>query len=206
MDLHISISGLIGAGKSTLCKKIASHLQMQDYYEAVADNPWLPQFYADMKRHAFGLQIHLLNQRYAQHQRMMWNRKGGVISDRTIYEDRVFAQVLREGDNMSQLEYETYLQLFDNMRNHIREPDIIIHLDVSPETAFTRIKERARGMETGITLEYLQALHRVYEKFIEDISKRIPVIRIQWNEFRNVEDVAGMIEETVKSGIPVRHF
>lgn len=120
--------------------------------------------------------------------------KGGV-QDRTIYEDAVFAKVLKESNLMEEREYQTYLNLFKNMSNFMRKPNLIVHLDVKPAESLERIKMRSRGFETGITLEYLTRLYNAYEDFINDISRLVPVIKVNWSRFQPEEEVAHRIKD-----------
>ena len=164
-DNFIGISGLIGAGKTTLAKALGKVLNLPVYYEPVIENEYLEDFYKDMKRYSFSFQIYLLNCRFRQHQQVLWNGTGG-IQDRTLYEDSIFAKVLYEDGNMEEREYKTYLNLFRNMSNFMKKNTLIIHLDCKPEESLERIKIRARGCETGITIEYLRKLYNGYEDFI----------------------------------------
>ncbi|HAA58028.1 MAG TPA: deoxynucleoside kinase [Myxococcales bacterium] len=192
--IFIGISGLIGAGKSTLAKTLGEHLGLDVYYEPVEDNEYLSDFYLDIKRYSFPMQIYLLNRRFHQHQTIIWHGKGGV-QDRTIYEDTVFARMLMNSGLMDPRDYRTYVNLFENMSNFMCKPNVIIYLDVKPSISLERINMRSRDIESGITLEYLEKLYEEYELFIKDISKLIPVIRVDWDTFRDVEDVARAIEE-----------
>jgi deoxyadenosine kinase len=106
----------------------------------------------------------------------------------------VFAKMLCEAGLMDQRDFNTYTELFNNMSNFMKKPTLLVHLDVSPEESFRRIQERSRGVETGITLDYLKALHAAYEEFITDISRVIPVIRIDWSKFRTAEEMAASIK------------
>ena len=115
------------------------------------------------------------------------------FQDRTIYEDSVFARMLRNAGLMEERDYQTYVSLFSNMSNFMKKPNIIVHLDVSPEESLRRIRMRDRGVESGITLEYLQGLHAAYEEFIADISRVIPVIKVDYSEFRTAEEMAEKI-------------
>jgi deoxyadenosine kinase len=169
------------------------------YYEPVADNEYLADFYRDTARYAFSTQIYLLNRRFQQHQEIIW-RGGGAVQDRTIYEDAVFARTLVDQGLMEERDYRTYLQLFKHMSNFMCRPSMIVYLDLSPEVSKARIEERSRGVESGITLEYLRALHRRYDEFIQDIAHTIPVIRVPWNEFQDVEETARRIEQAFQQG------
>ena len=197
-DNFIGISGLIGAGKTTLAKALGKVLNLPVYYEPIIENEYLEDFYRDMKRYSFSFQIYLLNCRFRQHQQVLWNGTGG-IQDRTLYEDSIFAKVLYEEGNMEEREYKTYLNLFKSMSNFMKKNTLIIHLDCKPEESLERIKKRARGCETGITLEYLQKLYDGYEEFIKQISKVIPVLRINYSKFKTAEEMAEIIKKEYES-------
>eukprot|EP01138_Halocafeteria_seosinensis_P003440 gb/GECG01003516.1/.p1 GENE.gb/GECG01003516.1/~~gb/GECG01003516.1/.p1 ORF type:complete len:286 (+),score=42.14 gb/GECG01003516.1/:1-858(+) len=192
--VFISISGLIGAGKTTLAKALAERLHLPHYEEPVHDNAYLQDFYQDMKKYSFPMQVYLLNKRFSQQQQIIWSNRGGV-QDRTIYEDSVFAKMLRDAGLMEERDYETYLDLFNHMANFMRKPNIIVHLDVSPEESLRRIRMRKRECEDGITLEYLQNLYAAYNDFIMDIARVIPVIKVDYDSFRTVEEMAAKIAE-----------
>ena len=193
-DIFIGISGIIGAGKTTLAPALGKVMNLPVYYEPIVENEYLTDFYADMKKYSFSFQIYLLNVRFRQHQQILWNGTGG-IQDRTLYEDSIFAKVLYEDGNMEEREYLTYLNLFKNMSNFMKEITLIVHLDVCPEEALRRIKLRARGCETGITVEYLSKLYNAYEEFLGEISQVIPVIKVNYNKFKTAEEMAGIIKE-----------
>lgn len=190
--LYISISGLIGAGKSTLATALGEELGLPVYYEPVKDNVYLEDFYKAPERHSFALQVYLLNKRFKQQQQIVWQGKGAV-QDRTIYEDRVFATMLVRSGLMEQRDFETYLELFSNMSNFMKRPNVIVHLEVSPKESMRRIQLRSRDCETTISMEYLEALHAAYEDFLQHISKVIPVIRVDYSQFRSTEDMAAMV-------------
>jgi len=198
-DLFIGIAGLIGAGKTTLATALGEHLDLPVYYEPVADQEYLADFYRDTARYSFSTQIYLLNRRFQQHQEIIW-RGGGGVQDRTIYEDAVFAKTLVDQNLMEERDYRTYLQLFKHMSNFMCRPHVIVYLDLSPESSLERVRQRDRNVESGITLEYLHALRAEYENFIRDISRRIPVIRVNWEEYRNADEMAGVIEREYLAG------
>ncbi len=202
-DLFIGIAGLIGAGKTTLATALGEHLSLPVYFEPVADNEYLADFYEDTKRYAFQTQIYLLNRRFAQHQEIIW-RGGGAVQDRTIYEDAVFARTLVEAELMDPRDYRTYLQLFRHMSNFMCRPNVIVFLDLSPESSMARIKLRNRNVESGITLEYLRGLHSAYADFIQDISRTVPVIRVNWEEYKDAEEMAAVIEQEYLRGSFIR--
>lgn len=191
-SLFIGIAGLIGAGKTTLAAHLAAAMGLPVHHEPVADQPYLVDFYSNMRRYSFPMQVYLLNRRFQQHQQIIWQGRGAV-QDRTIYEDSVFAGMLRDAGMMDDRDYRTYTELFTNMANFLRKPNVIVYLDVHPAKSLERIRARGRKCEEGITLEYLEGLYAAYEKFIGRIARVIPVIRVDWNEFRAPEEMAALI-------------
>jgi deoxyadenosine kinase len=161
------------------------------------DNEYLADFYKDPKKYSFSLQVYLLNVRFKQHQQIIWSGKGGV-QDRTIYEDSVFAKMLRDSGLMEERDYRCYISLFSNMSNFMKKNTLIVHLDVSPEESLERIKMRSRDMESSVELSYLKSLHAAYEEFLLDISKVIPVIRVNWSQFKSAEEMAKVVHTEYK--------
>jgi deoxyadenosine kinase len=203
-DSFIGIAGMIGAGKSTLCTALAKHLDLPAYYEPVADNEYLEDFYRDTKTYAFATQIYLLNRRFQQHQEVIW-RGGGGVQDRTIYEDAVFARMLVKLDLMEERDYRNYLSLFRHMSNFMCRPSLIVYLDVNAQRSMERIEMRSRGVETGITLEYLEALYFEYEEFVQNIARTIPVVRVDWDRFQDVEEMAMAVQREFNHGSFLRN-
>lgn len=197
--VFIGIAGIIGAGKTTLATALGQHLGLDVHYEPVIDNEYLDDFYRDTRRYAFAMQIYLLNRRFQQHQEIIWRGRGGV-QDRTIYEDAIFAKTLRDMDLMDPRDYETYVGLFRNLSNFMCRPNFIIHLDVSPENSMERIRRRGRGCEAGITLAYLTRLYEGYAEFLQEISRLIPVLRVRWDEYWEVERLAEAITAAYQRG------
>ncbi len=191
--LFIGIAGMIGAGKSTLATALAEHLGIAAYYEPVEDNEYLEDFYRDTKKYSFAMQVYLLNRRFQQHQEIIW-RGRSAVQDRTIYEDAVFAKMLAKNDLMDERDYATYVQLFRHMSNFMCRPSVIVYLDVSPESSAQRIRMRSRDVESEIEMDYLRALYRGYEEFVSDISRVIPVIRVDYERFATAEEMAQVIK------------
>ena len=190
--VYISIAGLIGAGKSTLAKALGEAIDLPVYFEPISEaetKRYLDDFYGDMNRYSFPLQVHLLTKRFRQQQEIVWS-DAGAIQDRSIYEDCVFARMLAADGLMDARDYETYLSLFTTMMRFMQRPDVIVYLDVSPEESLRRIRLRQRPFEAGMSLDYLVKLHAAYEDFIREAARSMHVIRIDYSEFRSPEAMA----------------
>lgn len=177
----VAVSGNIGAGKTTLVRRLSRRLGFEPAYEAVADNPYLEHFYQDMQRWAFPLQIYFLSHRFEQGLKLRGHRHG-VVLDRTIYEDaHIFARNLYESGLMSATEYETYLKLYQNMVPLVPEPSLLIFLKGSPQTLVERISGRGkageRSYEGEIPTPYLHDLNERYKDWIRQYDHS-PVIHI----------------------------
>ena len=188
----IGIAGNIGVGKSTLTRRLSAALDLPAYYEPVDDNIYLRDFYEDPSRYAFEMQVYLLNRRFQQHQEIIWSAQGGV-QDRTIYEDQIFAQALSDQSIMEERAFETYRDLFDHMSNFMRVPNCIVYLEASPEVCLERIKERARGVEVGVDLNYLQHLETRYAELMDELDLVTNVITLDWEDFGTTAEVISEI-------------
>ena len=174
--MHIAITGNIGAGKTTLAELLAAHYGWNVLYEAVEGNPYLADFYADMPRWAFNLQVYFLNSRFAQVRKIMAIRQANaanpdrphtVVQDRTIYEDAaIFARNLHESGRMTDRDYQTYRNLFANMISLIHPPDLMIYLRADLPKLREQIRKRGRSFEQSISDDYLNSLNRLYEEFV----------------------------------------
>jgi len=181
-ELFIGVAGIIGAGKTTLCDKLAAKLNVKRAVESVDGNPYLDDFYKDMEKYGFPMQVHLLCERFKQHQKVVWSDEG-VVQDRTIYEDPIFARMLRDIGKIEERDYITYTKLFDAMLCFLRRPNIIVYLDVTVETALKRIKKRARDCEkVTVDATYLSLLKTEYEKWCIGMSTTVPVLKYKWDE------------------------
>ena len=184
---QIAIAGNIGAGKTTMTNLLADFLQLEPVFESVEHNPYLADFYDDMSRWSFNLQIFFLHNRFSNQIKLMKLNKG-FIQDRSIYEDReIFARNLKDLNFMSSRDWSTYTSLFDDMVQFIREPDLIIYLKASTQTLIGRIKNRNRVYEKDISSEYIHSLNIYYEKWISKIESD-KVLIIDTNNFNIFED------------------
>lgn len=164
--MHIAIAGNIGSGKTTLTTLLARHYNWEPHYEDVEDNPYISDFYEDMPRWSFNLQIYFLNSRFNS---IMQIRETGrdVIQDRTIYEDAyIFAPNLHAMGLMSTRDFENYTRLFNTMNEFITPPDLLIYLRTGIPTLVNQIQKRGREYEDSIRLDYLKRLNERYEAWI----------------------------------------
>ena len=162
--MHIAIVGNIGAGKTTLTELLSKHFTWEAQFEAVDNNPYLEDFYGDMKRWSFNLQIYFLNSRFQQLIELQQGDKN-IIQDRTIYEDAyIFAENLHDMGLMSSRDYENYRAIFDNITSFIKPPDLLIYLKASVPTLVNNIQRRGREYESGIRLDYLSKLIDNYKE------------------------------------------
>jgi deoxyadenosine/deoxycytidine kinase len=170
-----AIAGNIGVGKTMVCDLISEKLGWDAYYEPVVENPYLEDFYADMRRYSFHLQVFFLSKRFAL-QRTLLERGRSAVQDRTIYEDtEIFARILYRRGMMEERDYHNYRDLFAEMVRYLRPPDLILYLRARPETILDRIRERGRDMEKDIDPEYVRELHESYETWSEHIHRIAPL-------------------------------
>ncbi|HSI90229.1 MAG TPA: deoxynucleoside kinase [Adhaeribacter sp.] len=169
--MHIVIAGNIGAGKTTLAGKLAQHFNWDVHLESVEDNPYLKDFYDDMPRWAFHLQIFFLNSRFRQTQEIQ-QRTRGVIQDRSIYEDAyIFAKNLHDSGMLSPRDYENYFKLFESMISMVQPPDLLIYLKADLPKLIGQIQKRNRDYENNIRLDYLKNLNEHYDAWIGSYDK-----------------------------------
>lgn len=195
--MHIAIVGNIGAGKTTLTGLLAKHLGWEPQYEAVDHNPYLEDFYNDMKRWSFNLQIYFLNSRF-QHMLELQKNKENIIQDRTIYEDAyIFAENLRDMDLMSARDFKNYSEIFESVLEFINPPDLLIYLKASVPTLVDNIQLRGREYEAGIRLDYLSKLNDKYEKWINSYKggKLLILDKDKLDFANNTEDLSFVIQQ-----------
>ncbi len=164
--IFVAVAGNIGSGKSSLTKLLSEHFGWRAYYESVDDNPYLDDFYKDMRRWSFNLQIYFLSKRFKDHMEIV-NLPYSVIQDRSIYEDaEIFARNLYEMGNMDERDYRNYVELFNIMTSFLKPPDLIIYLRANVDTLVKQIKLRGRAFEQNIPREYLEQLNKHYEDWV----------------------------------------
>ncbi|OOG73738.1 deoxynucleoside kinase [Algoriphagus sp. A40] len=164
--MHLAVSGNIGSGKTTLTEKLAKHYGWKAEFESVDQNPYLPDFYEDMKRWAFHLQVYFLNSRYNQIRKIQ-ESPISTIQDRTIYEDAyIFAANLYKSKLMTERDYWNYRSLFDSMITHVKAPDLLIYLKADIPKLVGQIEKRGRSYETAMRIDYLKNLNSHYEEWI----------------------------------------
>ena len=169
--MHVAIAGNIGAGKTTLTKLLAKHYNWEPHYESVEENPYLDDFYAEMERWSFNLQVYFLNSRFRQ---ILEIRESGknLIQDRTIYEDaRIFAPNLHAMGLMTNRDYVNYESLFELMERLVSPPDLLIYLRATIPTLVGQIHKRGREYENSISIDYLSRLNERYEAWITKYTK-----------------------------------
>jgi len=198
--MHIAIVGNIGAGKTTLTKLLANHLNWEPQFEAVDDNPYLEDFYSDMKRWAFNLQIYFLNSRF-RHIVQLQQKETHIIQDRTIYEDAyIFAENLYDMGLMSARDFENYSNIFESIISYIKAPDLLIYLRASVPTLVENIQTRGREYEANIRLDYLSKLNAKYEKWIKNYKDgKLLILDKDKLDFANSRDDLGFVIQKIET-------
>jgi deoxyadenosine/deoxycytidine kinase len=195
----LAIAGNIGAGKSSLTNLLARHFKWEAHYESVDDNPYLQDFYEDMLRWSFNLQIYFLSSRFRKQKELLTDARS-FIQDRTIYEDvEIFARNLYDMGLMSHRDYENYRSLFKEMTDYLRPPDLLIYLRAKVPTLVNQIQQRGRDYENSIRIDYLEGLNKLYEGWIMNYPHQKLIIETDDLDFVNRKEdlgkVIGMIEE-----------
>lgn len=195
---YIAVAGNIGAGKSSLTGLLSKHFNWEAFYESVEDNPYLADFYEDMLRWSFNLQIYFLSSRF-RHQKEMLKQEISLIQDRTIYEDvEIFAKNLHEMNLMSDRDFANYEALFHEMSHYLRPPDLLIYLRAQVPTLVKQIQQRGRDYENTIRIDYLERLNRLYEDWIDRYPHEKLIIDTDDLDFVNDPEDLGKVIELIE--------
>lgn len=195
--MHIAVSGNIGSGKTTLTEKLAKHYGWNAEFEAVDDNPYLPDFYEDMSRWAFHLQVYFLNTRFNQIKTIQAS-EDTTIQDRTIYEDAyIFAANLYKSNLLTARDYQNYRSLFSSMLAHVKAPDLLIYLKADIPKLVDQIEKRGRSYETTMRIDYLKNLNNHYEEWISGYKEgKLLIIDVNNLDFvQNPGDFSTVVEK-----------
>ena len=200
--MHIAVAGNIGSGKTTLTTLLAKHYKWDAHFEDADDNPYLNDFYEEMQRWSFNLQIYFLNSRFTQVMKIRQGKKT-VIQDRTIFEDAfIFAPNLHSMGLMTTRDFENYFTLFNLMDSFVSPPDLLIYLRASVPTLVNHIQKRGRDYEESIRLDYLKRLNERYEAWISTYDKgKLLIIDIDNNNFTESQEDLGKIINSIDAEI-----
>jgi len=200
--MHVAIAGNIGAGKTTLTKLLAKHYKWEPHFESVDENPYLDDFYGEMERWSFNLQVYFLNSRFRQ---ILEIRESGkkLIQDRTIYEDaRIFAPNLHAMGLMPNRDFQNYESLFELMERLVTPPDLLIYLRASISTLVGQIHKRGRDYENSISIDYLSRLNERYEAWITTYTKgKLLIIDVDNLDFVDKPEDLGTIIDKIDAQI-----
>ncbi len=197
---HVAIAGNIGAGKTTLTEMLARHFGWDVHYENTENNPYLSDFYMDMKRWSFNLQVFFLSSRYQQVLKILQGNRT-VIQDRTIYEDAfIFAPNLADMGLMERRDFENYLTLFQSIVSQVKAPDLLIYLKASIPTLVEHIQLRGRDYEGNISLDYLKRLNDRYDNWINSYKEgKLLVINVDNLDFSTNQEHSAKVLEMVQA-------
>ncbi len=183
--MHIAIAGNIGCGKTTLTTMLAKRYGWEPFFEPVDNNPYLEDYYADMKRWSFNLQVYFLNKRFRDVVEISRSEKT-IIQDRTIFEDaRIFAPNLHQMGMMSDRDFANYSELFDLMISLVDLPDLMIYIRSSIPNLVSQIQKRGRSFEKSIRIDYLQGLNDLYENWIKEYPGKVLIVDGDTCKFEN---------------------
>lgn len=195
--MHIAIAGNIGSGKTTLTKMLAKHYGWTPMFEPVEFNPYLEDYYADMARWSFNLQVYFLSKRFKDVVEIS-RREDTVIQDRTIFEDaRIFAPNLHEMGRMSDRDFQTYTDLFDHMMSLVELPDLMIYIRSTIPNLVAQIAKRGREYEKSMGIDYLLGLNRLYEEWIASYPGRLIIIDGDNIKFEGNPEAFGTITDEI---------
>ena len=186
MKKFVAVAGNIGVGKSTLVELLCNRLGWEPFYEPLAENPYLPDFYKKMKRWAFHSQIFFLTHRLRIHRQII-DRPNSVIQDRCVYEDaEIFAQNLYSQGHMKERDFRTYWELYQVLSQFLPPPDLVVYLRASVPSLQTRIRQRGRDYERGISEDYLERLNQLYESWVVSFNL-CPVLTVPTDDMNYVK-------------------
>lgn len=192
--MHIAVSGNIGSGKTTLTRLLSEHYKWEPHFEDVDENPYLNDFYNDMQRWSFNLQVYFLTGRFSQILKIRESGKN-IIQDRTIYEDAyIFAPNLHSMGLMTTRDFENFFSMFNLIGSFIEPPDLLIYLRASVPTLVRQIQSRGRDYEESIRLDYLKSLNERYESWITSYTRgKLLIIDVDENNFESDKEDLGLI-------------
>ena len=199
--MHIAIAGNIGSGKTTLTSLLSKHYGWEAHFEDVDDNPYLNDFYKDMQRWSFNLQIYFMKSRFNQVKTIHSENKD-VVQDRTIYEDAfIFAPNLHAMGLMSSRDFENYSNLFELINSFIDAPDLLIYLRSSVPNLVDQIQKRGRDYENSIRIDYLTRLNERYEAWITEYKEKLLIIDVDNLDFKNNKEDLGRVINKIDAEI-----
>jgi deoxyadenosine/deoxycytidine kinase len=199
---YVAIAGNIGSGKSSLTRILSDYFKWEAFYERVDDNPYLSDFYTDMRRWSFNLQVFFLSSRF-NHQRSIEQAPHSVVQDRSIYEDaEIFARNLHEMGLMESRDYDNYVDLFAIMTSYLQPPDLLVYLRATVPTLVRHIQARGRAYESTIRIDYLESLNGLYESWIDryDIGPKL-IIDVDDLDFVNLTENQQHVIHRIESRI-----
>lgn len=199
--IFVAVAGNIGTGKTTLSQMLADHFRWQAHFESVTDNPYLSDFYDDMKRWSFPLQIFFMTHRVNAHQNIT-EGQSSAIQDRTIYEDaNIFARNLFEQNLMEERDYKNYLEVYKVVTSSLQPPDLMIYLRKSLPKLKEQIKKRGRDYEQDMPSDYLMNLNRYYDEWIQnyDLGKKLVIESDHLDFVANRQDFDAICKKVVES-------
>jgi len=199
--MHIAVAGNIGAGKTTLISLLSKKCNWEAHFEDVDNNPYLNDFYQDMKRWSFNLQIFFLHSRFQKVIEIL-NSEKTVVQDRTIYEDaNIFAPNLHSMGLMTTRDYNNYKNLFNLMTGLIKPPDLLIYLRANVDTLVNRIQKRGREYEASISIDYLTRLNERYEAWVAGYKDKILIVDVNDKNFEDRPNDLNMIIEQIQMNL-----
>lgn len=201
-NMHIAIAGNIGSGKTSLAKLLAKHYNWDEQLEDLQDNPYITDFYEDMQRWSFNLQVYFLNARFNNIKKIR-SSSNTVIQDRTIYEDAfIFAPNLHAMGLMSTRDFETYISLFQSLNSMVQPPDLLIYLRASIPALVRQIQQRGREYEDSIRLDYLKRLNERYEAWVSSYNLgNIVIIDIDELDFINSPEATNQVISRIEASL-----